>query len=84
MNNFDFNIVKAFAMGERAKLQLRADFFNGLNHPQYTPGRVNNVTFLNRSGVTNYLTPGNAIFGQFDQAYGSNPRNIQVAAKVIF
>jgi hypothetical protein len=84
VNNFDFNIVKSFAVRERTRLQLRADFFNGFNHPQYTPGRVNNVTFLNRSGVTNYLTPGNAVFGQFDQVFSSNPRNIQVAAKVTF
>jgi hypothetical protein len=84
INNFDFNIVKAFSFRERTRFELRADFFNGFNHPQYTPGRVNNVTFLNRANVTNYLTPGNPIFGQFDQAYGSNPRNIQVAAKISF
>jgi len=84
INNFDFNIVKSFAVRERGKLELRADFFNGFNHPQYTPGRVNNVTFLNRSGVTNYLTPGNPVFGQYDQVYSSNPRNIQMAAKITF
>jgi len=84
INNFDFNVVKSFSVRERSKLELRADFFNGFNHPQYTPGRVNNVTFLNRAGVTNYLTPGNPVFGAFDQVYSSNPRNIQVAAKVTF
>ncbi|HEY2015672.1 MAG TPA: carboxypeptidase-like regulatory domain-containing protein [Bryobacteraceae bacterium] len=84
INNFDFNFVKSFALRERTKLEFRADFFNGFNHPQYTPGRVNNVTFLNRAGVTNYLTPGNAVFGQFDQVYSSNPRNVQLAAKVTF
>ncbi len=84
VNNFDFNVVKSFAIGERTRFELRADFFNGLNHPQYTPGRPNNVTFLNRAGVTNYLTPGNPVFGQFDQVFSSNPRIIQVAAKVTF
>jgi len=37
-----------------------------------------------RAGVTNYLTPGNALFAQFDQVYSSNPRVIQLAAKFTF
>jgi hypothetical protein len=84
INNFDFNIVKKLSFGERFKLELRADMFNGFNHPQYTPGRVNNIIFINRAGVTNYLTPGNAAFDQLDQVFGSNPRNIQVGARVVF
>jgi Carboxypeptidase regulatory-like domain len=84
VNNFDFNFVKSFNIRERSKLEFRADFFNGFNHPQYTPGRPNNVTFLSRSGVTNYLTPGNPVFARFDQVYSSNPRNVQFAAKLTF
>lgn len=84
IDNVDFNVVKIFSIRERTKLQIRADFFNGLNHPQYTPGRINDVSAQNRAGVTNYLTPGNALFGQFDQAYSSNPRNIQLGAKITF
>ena len=33
--------------------------FNAFNHPQYTPGKINNVNITNRANVTNYLTPGN-------------------------
>jgi hypothetical protein len=84
INNFDFTISKTVALSERAKLQVRGDFLNGFNHPQYTPGKVNNVQFQNRSGVTNYLTPGNSLFAAYDQVYSSNPRTIQVAAKVTF
>ena len=44
-------------------------------------GKIN-INITNRSGVTNYLTPGNPVFGQFDQVYSSNPRTIQVAARL--
>jgi hypothetical protein len=84
IDNMDFNLTKSFSIRERMKFELRADFLNGLNHPQYTPGQVNNINATNRAGVTNYLTPGNALFGEFDQVYGSNPRNIQLGAKIVF
>jgi hypothetical protein len=76
--------VKMVPIGERYKFQIRADFFNGFNHPQYTPGQINNIASLSRSGVTNYLTPGNPVFARYDQVYSSNPRNIQLAAKFTF
>jgi len=84
INNWDISVSKSLAFNERMKIQLRADMFNGFNHPQYTPGKINTVGFVNRSGVTNYLIPGNPVFGQFDQVYSSNPRTIQVAARLTF
>jgi hypothetical protein len=83
-NNWDFNVSKIVPFNERWKFQIRADFFNGFNHPQYTPGSPNNISSTPRAGVTNYLTPGNALFARFDQVYSSNPRNIQLAAKLTF
>jgi hypothetical protein len=80
INNWDANIVKVLAFRERYKFTLRADFLNTFNHSQYTPGRINSITFLNRANVTNYLTPGNSLFRQFDQVYSSNPRIIQMSA----
>jgi hypothetical protein len=84
INNWDFNVVKLVPVKERYQFQIRADFFNGFNHPQYTPGAVNNIAATPRSGVTNYLTPGNALFMRYDQVYSSNPRIIQLAAKFTF
>jgi hypothetical protein len=84
INNWDVNLVKVLSFHERYKFQLRADFLNAFNHPQYTPGRINSITFRNRANVTNYLTPGNSIFGQYDQVYSSNPRIIQMSAVVNF
>jgi hypothetical protein len=84
INNFDINVVKAFTAGERYHVELRADFYNTLNHPQYTPGRLNNVLFSSHINETNYLTPGNPLFAKWDQVFVSNARVIQLAAKFIF
>jgi hypothetical protein len=84
INNWDLTVTKNLAFKERTKLELRADFFNAFNHPQYTPGQVNNINSTNRANVTNFLTPGNSLFGQFDQVWSSNPRVIQVGARLTF
>ena len=84
INNFDFNIAKIISFAERYKVEIRADFYNGVNHPQYTAGRVNRVSSTNRATVTNYLQPGNDKFGKFDEVWSSNPRQIQLAAKFRF
>ena len=84
INNFDLNVVKTFSAGERYHVELRADFYNALNHPQYTPGRLDNVVFASHIGETNYLTPGNSLFGKWDQVFPSNARIIQLAAKFSF
>ena len=76
--------MKAFSIRERGKVEIRADLFNALNHPQYTPGRINNVNLIGRAGINSMLIPGSATFNQWDKVFGSNPRNIQVGAKVVF
>ena len=38
----------------------------------------------NTPGVWNYVTPGNAIFNNPEAVYSSNPRQIQLALKLIF
>ncbi len=84
INNIDFTIAKNIVARERYKLQLRADMFNALNHPQYTLGRVNNVRARNTSGSANMFIPGNPLFAKWDQAFSSNPRIVQITAKIVF
>ena len=84
IDNVDFNITKLFSFRERTKFEVRGDFFNGLNHPQYTTGSVNGTNLTQHVGETNYLTPGNALFGAWDQVMSSHPRVLQVGAKVTF
>ena len=87
INNFDVSVFKNFGFGEGSKkVQLRADFFNVFNHPQYVPGSVNTVDPISTTGVTqlNTIFPLTTGFGKPDQVFSSNPRVIQVAAKFIF
>jgi hypothetical protein len=66
--NFDFSIFRTFPIKERLHLQLRGEFFNIFNHPD----------FGNPSA-----TLGNPNFGVITST-ANNPRTIQVAGKLIF
>lgn len=39
-NNFDFSVLKNFAIGERVIVQPRVDAFNALNHVQFNPANL--------------------------------------------
>jgi hypothetical protein len=87
INNFDFSIFKNFRFGEGSKrVQLRADFFNAFNHPQYVPGTVNTVDPVGTTAVTQYNTifPATPDFGKADNVFSANPRVIQVSARFVF
>lgn len=92
INDIDLSIIKRFAITERVKLELQAQFSNALNHPQYTGGFLNHVdggnpnlvNLVSSGSVRNYLTPGNAIFNRPDLAFSSNPRSMTVVAKITF
>ena len=84
IDNIDMSVAKSFTAGERYRFQIRADFYNGLNHPQYTPGLLDSVIAFGHAGQTSYLTPGNPLFGKWDQVFPSNARVIQLAAKFNF
>ncbi len=79
--NLDFSVAKNTQIFERLNLQLRAEFFNILNHP--------NFALPNGS-----ITPGPGTAGQISQTPdvaqgnpglgGGGPRVMQVAAKLTF
>ncbi|HEY6047307.1 MAG TPA: hypothetical protein VIU65_11935, partial [Pyrinomonadaceae bacterium] len=84
INNFDISLFKNFRFGEGSKrIQLRADFFNAFNHPQYTAGSVNTVDPIATTGVTqfNAINPVTPDFLKASHVFSSNPRVIQVAAR---
>jgi hypothetical protein len=86
INNFDMSVFKNFKIGETKYFQLRADFFNAFNHPQYVPGSVNSVDPVGTTGLTtlNQIAPLTPDFLHPDQVLSSNPRVIQVAARFNF
>jgi hypothetical protein len=77
--NWDFSMSKNTRLGERVNLQLRAEFFNILNHPNFT-------------GINNNLAGSNPGLAAFTPDLGaSNPvlgsggsRHIQLGAKFIW
>ncbi len=86
INNFDFSIFKNFRIGETKYFQVRADFFNAFNHPQYVPGSVNSVDPVGTTGLTtlNQVTPLTLDFLNPSTVLSSNPRVIQLAARFNF
>lgn len=93
-SNFDFSVFKTTRFTESVSLQLRAEFFNLFNHPNFAspllPGFAADASFNGIDPVTGRgigflpitVTPdvgiGNPFLG------GGGPRNIQLAARLVF
>jgi Carboxypeptidase regulatory-like domain/TonB-dependent Receptor Plug Domain len=81
--NFDLAFSKTTALvGERMKLEFRAEFFNIFNHANFLNPGVNNNgdgTFTGGFGGTNINSPQ---FGQITSTY--DPRIIQLALRLSF
>ena len=85
--NFDFSLTKTSHLAEKVAMELRADFFNVLNHPNFTnpllPGF--GIDYLSTNGspfIQTTATPdvgsGNPYLG------GGGPRSMQLAAHFTF
>jgi Carboxypeptidase regulatory-like domain/TonB dependent receptor len=90
--NWDLSVTKAWRFKERLTAQFRAEFFNVLNHPNFSnpfggPGGDNSYTDPSAAGTTNPfgfrpqtpdLTSSNPVLGS------GGPRAIQLGLKLIF
>ena len=82
--NWDFSIVKSFRFGERVSAQLRGEFFNVLNHPEFANPAIlfNNDLGLGgvfgMSNATPDVAAANPVIGT------GGPRNIQLGLKFRF
>jgi len=79
--DWDASIGKVWSFSERFRLQLRAEFFNLLNHPSFAPGSINKDFSSSNLGLATG-TP---------DVYASNPvigsggsRHIQLGLKLIW
>ena len=83
VNNIDASLRKVFSVTERDRLEIGAQFYNLLNHPQFVGGYTDDIS-LSKSLSRNFLIPSDATFGQYQQYFGSNSRYIQLLARFTF
>ena len=92
-NNWDLSIVKRFNVGEKRSVEFQGEAFNLLNHSQYVPGSVNQISAISLIGqplnftntaVRNFLTPSSSTFNRPDLVFPDNARTLQLALKFIF
>jgi hypothetical protein len=84
--NWDFSLVKDTRLGERVKMQFRAEFFNVLNHPQFANPEASTLFnedpsspgLFGASNATPDVGAANPVIGT------GGPRNIQFGLKFIF
>ena len=90
---WDFAVHRDFVLLESLKLQLRAEMFNVLNHPNFGPpaGNLGNPSAINPQFGESFqmlgqsLAGGNVGAGAFDPLYQlGGPRSVQLALKLIF
>jgi len=72
IHNVDMSLYKEFTPKESMKVQLRADVFNGANHPRFAPPNT-------------AWDPGDTTFGIISSsAQGFSPRHLQFGARFEF
>ena len=87
INNIDFSLIKHFAVRERYKIDLAGQAFNLFNHAQFLPGgSINNANTVNNflSNVQSYVTVSNPLFNNPTNTFSSNPRILQITAKLFW
>jgi len=84
INNFDMSIIKRFSISETKKFELRGEFFNVVNHPQFTPGYIGTVRLTQNTNTRAFLIPDSDSFNKLTEQYSSNPRSIQFVVRFIF
>ena len=66
--SWDFSLIKQVPVSERIKIQLRGEFLNAFNHPNFRPSNT---------------TPTSSAFGRVAGDY-TFPRQIQLGLKLLF
>lgn len=80
--NTDLNLKKAFALTERVKFTLGANFFNILNHPNFNNPQNNNLS-SSFGSITSVVVSPTTPYGAFASA-AEGMRIVQVFGKLSF
>ena len=89
--NWDFSVTKIWTFHERFSVQLRGEFFNILNHPNFNAPGFGGNGVVAIPGSTNFTPNTNGTFGSgtFGRSGSTrdapyDPRQIQLALKMYF
>jgi Carboxypeptidase regulatory-like domain/TonB dependent receptor-like, beta-barrel len=84
-SNWDVQVSKYFNFSERWRLQLRAEYFNVLNHPNFAPESISTGTVNGTDQISAFdKLNGNNAFGTFRAGQVGDPRVAQLAVKLFF
>jgi Carboxypeptidase regulatory-like domain len=84
-NNFDAALMKRINFTESRRLDFGVQAFNLFNHSQFVGGYISDVSYFQTNAISrNFLVPGNATFGQYNQYFPSNSRQLQIVVRLVF
>jgi hypothetical protein len=72
INNWDLALMRTFNIHERLRMQFRGEWFNTVNHPQYSNPPGSNATVGSRS------------FGVITSTTGNGSRVAELALRIFF
>jgi hypothetical protein len=84
IDNIDLQLLKRFAITEKKRFEIGAQFSNLFNHPQWTGDLLSDVYPNQNNNTRSFLLTGNSAFGRFDQFFTSNPRTTSLVARFVF
>jgi hypothetical protein len=86
--NWDFSLVKDTKLrflGEAGMLEFRAEFFNVMNHPNFSGDHLSTAVFDGNAGdISPFSEPIRSSAGQVTRQLADNQRQIQLALRIEF
>jgi len=82
--DWDISLAKNFLVAERWRIQLRAEYFNLLNHPNFAPESVSTGAVNGTDNIGSFDKLTSNSFGTFRAGEAADPRIAQFAIKVFF
>jgi hypothetical protein len=84
-SDWDVQVSKYFNFTERWKVQLRAEYFNVLNHPNFAPESISTGAVNGTDQISSFdKLNNNSSFGTFRAGQAGDPRVAQFAIKLLF
>jgi hypothetical protein len=81
----DMQLSKFFNLTERVRLQLRLEYFNVFNHPNFAPESTSTGVVNGTDQISAFdKLQGNSAFGTFRAGQAADPRIGQLALKLYF